>query len=76
MEKDGEPTRLALSAQAWGEEVPKTDAEAKKLAAKGRNLLEEFHTVTGTKAARKKASKKVPGKKNLQKSPTEEGAAK
>ena len=36
MVKDGEPTRLALSAHAWGEAVPKTEAEAKKLAAKGR----------------------------------------
>ena len=43
MEKDGEPTRLALSAQAWGEALPKTEAAAKKLAAKGRKLLEQYH---------------------------------
>jgi hypothetical protein len=43
MEKDGEPTRLALSAQAWGEPLPKNEAAAKKLAAKGRKLLEEYH---------------------------------
>jgi Domain of unknown function (DUF6321) len=43
MMKDGEPTRLALSAHAWGEAVPKTDAAAKKLAAKGRKLLEKYH---------------------------------
>ena len=43
MVKDGEPTRLALSAHAWGETVPKTEAEAKKLAAKGRKLLEKYH---------------------------------
>jgi hypothetical protein len=43
MEKDGEPTRLALSAQAWGETLPKTEPAAKKLAAKGRKLLEQFH---------------------------------
>ncbi len=39
--KDGEPTRLALSARAWGEPVPKTLAAAKKLAEKGRRLLEK-----------------------------------
>ena len=43
MLKDGEPTRLALSAHAWGETVPKTEAAAKKLAAKGRKLLEKYH---------------------------------
>jgi hypothetical protein len=43
MVKDGEPTRLALSAHAWGEAVPKTEAAAKKLAAKGRKLLEKYH---------------------------------
>jgi hypothetical protein len=42
MMKDGEPTRLALSAHAWGEAVPKTEAAAKKLAAKGRKLLERY----------------------------------
>jgi hypothetical protein len=42
MMKDGEPTRLALSAHAWGEAVPKTEAAAKKLAAKGRKLLEKY----------------------------------
>ncbi len=43
MERDGEPTRLALSAHAWGEQVPHTDAEAKKLADKGSELLEQYH---------------------------------
>jgi len=65
MEKDGEPTRLALSAQAWGEPMPKTEGEGKKLAAKGRELLEEFHERTGTKSAKKTAAKKsVPAKKS------------
>ena len=63
MEKDGEPTRLALSAQAWGEPLPKTEGEAKKLAAQGRELLDEFHKATGTKAARKSAAEKTPAKK-------------
>jgi hypothetical protein len=39
--KDGKPTRQALQAAAWGEPVPKTEADEKKLAAKGRELLEE-----------------------------------
>ena len=43
MLKDGNPTRLALSAQAWGEPVPKTEAAARRLAEKGRKLLEKSH---------------------------------
>ena len=46
MVKDGEPTRLALSAHAWGEKVPKTMADAKKLAEKGKKLLERYHQKT------------------------------
>jgi len=42
MQRDGEPTRLALSAHAWGEAVPKTLADARKLAAKGSKLLEKY----------------------------------
>ena len=42
-DKDGKPTRLALSAHAWGEPVPKTAAAAKKLAEKGTLLLERYH---------------------------------
>lgn len=41
-DKNGKPTRLALSARAWGEAAPKTIAAAKKLAAKGRSLLASF----------------------------------
>ena len=51
MMKDGEATRLALSAHAWGEAVPKDEAAAKKLAAKGRELLEKYH------AAKEKTAK-------------------
>jgi hypothetical protein len=47
MMKDGAPTRLALSAHAWGEPVPKTEAAAKKLAAKGRKLLERYRATKG-----------------------------
>ena len=38
-EKNGKPTRFALTAAAWGEPVPKTNASARKIAAKGRRLL-------------------------------------
>jgi hypothetical protein len=39
---NGEPTRLALSAAAWGEPVPQNRSDAAKLAAKGRRLLERY----------------------------------
>lgn len=39
--KDGRPTRQALQAAAWGEPVPKTEADEQKLAEKGRKLLQE-----------------------------------
>ncbi len=42
MERDSKPTRLALSAHAWGEPVPKTMGAAKKLAAKGKTLLGKY----------------------------------
>jgi hypothetical protein len=48
----GEPTRLALSAHAWGEPIPKTMSAAHKLAAKGHTLLAKYH------AAQEKAAKK------------------
>lgn len=47
---DGSPTRLALSAAAWGEPVPKNRSDAAKLAAKGRRLLERYEN-TKEKAA-------------------------
>ena len=54
MLKDGEPPRLAQSAHAWGEPVPRTMADAKKLAAKGAKLLEQYHESQGAPPARKK----------------------
>ncbi len=39
----GKPTRRALSARAWGEPVPKSAGDVKKLAAKGKELLEKYH---------------------------------
>ncbi len=69
MLKDGEPTRLALSAHAWGEPVPKTEAEAKKLAAKGRKLLEQYHA-TQSSEAKPPAKKAVPGTSATKKAST------
>jgi HK97 family phage prohead protease len=39
---NGKPTRLALSAAAWGESVPQNAEDAAKLAAKGRRLLDKY----------------------------------
>jgi len=52
MVKSGKPTRLALSAVAWGEPIPKTMEDAYALAAEGRKLLERYQ------ATKKAASKK------------------
>jgi hypothetical protein len=41
----GRPTRLALSAAAWGEPVPQDRSDAVALAAKGRRLLERYAKV-------------------------------
>lgn len=50
-DKDGKPTRLALSARAWGEAAPKSISSAKKLAEKGRRLLESAQRAEGKKKA-------------------------
>lgn len=50
----GKPTRLALSAHAWGESVPKTLAAARRLAAKGTRLLERY-AKTKAKASKKRS---------------------
>jgi hypothetical protein len=42
VDRHGRPTRHALSAHAWGEPVPKTVAAARRIAAKGRRLLERY----------------------------------
>ena len=72
-DENGKPTRLALSAHAWGEPVPKTLAAAKRLADKGAKLLERYEKSkqrtanqnetkpkksATAKVAKKKASKK------------------
>ena len=41
-DESGKPTRLALSAAAWGEPVPQNTEDAAKLAAKGRRLLDRY----------------------------------
>ena len=59
----GGPTRQALQAAAWGEPVPKTEGDEKKLAARGAQLLEEYHRAKGDAAVKKAAPKKTPAKK-------------
>ena len=44
-DKQGNPTRFALTAAAWGERVPKTVSAARKIAAKGRKLLERYRQI-------------------------------
>lgn len=41
-DEKGRPTRLALSAAAWGEPVPQNAQDAAELAAKGRRMLERY----------------------------------
>ena len=42
--RDGsnKPTRFALTAAAWGEPVPRTEAAARRIASKGRVLLQRY----------------------------------
>ena len=65
---NGEPTRLALSAHAWGEKVPKTEADAKKLAAKGTKLLEQYQKAKGGGETSKKPAAKKPAARKAAKS--------
>ena len=55
----GRPTRLALSAHAWGEPVPQSPAAAKKLAAKGKALLAAYHAETDGPAKPKRPSRRA-----------------
>lgn len=48
----GEPTRFAKTAAAWGEPVPRTVAAARRIAAKGRRLLERYRAHKAKGAAR------------------------
>jgi hypothetical protein len=47
---NGKPTRLALAAAAWGEPVPKTAEDARRLAAKGRRMLAAYERSKKKKA--------------------------
>ena len=57
VDEKGQPTRLALSAHAWGEPIPKTADAAKKLADKGTKLLLQYAKTKET------TTKKTPAKK-------------
>jgi len=48
-DEQGRPTRLALSARAWGEPVPQNAEDAAALAAKGRRLLERYENTKDSK---------------------------
>jgi hypothetical protein len=48
-DEKGNPTRLALSASAWGEPVPQNMEDAARLAEKGRSLLERYRRVIGNR---------------------------
>lgn len=48
-DEHGEPTRYAKAAHAWGEKVPKTDADVQRLARKGDRLLEQAKASKGKK---------------------------
>jgi len=56
VDEKGRATRLALSAAAWGERVPKNAEDAAALAAKGRRLLERYEN---TKKSKKSLSDDV-----------------
>jgi Domain of unknown function (DUF6321) len=43
VDAQGQPTRHALTAHAWGEPVPKTPAAARQIAARGKRLLKRYH---------------------------------
>ena len=42
---NGEPTRYALAARAWGENAPTTLSAVRALAAKGRRLLDRYAVI-------------------------------
>ena len=46
VDERGEPTRFAKTAAAWGEPVPRTVAAARRIAAKGRRLLDKYRAAT------------------------------
>ena len=69
-DENGKPTRLALSAHAWGEPVPKTLAAAKRLADKGTKLLERYEKAKTSAAKKSTTAKKSTAKKSTAKKST------
>jgi hypothetical protein len=67
-DEKGRPTRLALSAAAWGEPVPQDRSDAAALAAKGRRLLERYEN----SKQKKKDAFEIIEKKVFTDSPNEE----
>ena len=61
-DEKGKPTRRALSAKAWGEPVPSTSEDVKKLAKKGTALLDQYHQAGDKKSPAKKAAKPADAK--------------
>jgi len=59
---NGKPSRLALSAAAWGEPVPQNASDASALAAKGRRLLERYENSKKKKNKKKDDSDSVENK--------------
>ena len=59
VDEDGEPTRLALAAVAWGEPAPKNRQDAAELAAKGRRMLDRYGK-SKTKADPAQGGQKCP----------------
>ena len=51
VDRNGEPTRFALTAAAWGEPVPRSPAAARRIAAKGRRLLVRYRRLKASKSA-------------------------
>ena len=60
-DEKGRPTRLALSASAWGEPVPQDATDAAALAAKGRRMLERYGNTKKKKDAWLESEEKMLG---------------
>ena len=61
VDEKGRATRLALSAAAWGERVPKNAEDAAKLAAKGKRLLERYQNTKKKDDSESMEEKQLPG---------------
>jgi hypothetical protein len=55
VDESGNPTSLALSVRRWGEAVPKTAADARRLGEKGRKILEQYHVAKAEQQLRRAA---------------------